>query len=108
MSEASMYRVIARYVARLPGAVKEGSRLYSTHSLRATTATLLLDAGVDIRKVQELLGHRHGQMYHRGPFIERATMLHLTICKEEARRVQDEGYDARYRSGKEHLSSSRG
>src|SRR3984885_7269548 len=59
MSEASMYRVIAGYVARLPGAVKEGMRLYSTHSLRATTATLLLDAGVDIRKVQELLGHRH-------------------------------------------------
>jgi site-specific recombinase XerD len=51
--------VIASYVARLPGAVKEGTRLYSTHSLRATTATLLLDAGVDIRKVQELLGHRH-------------------------------------------------
>jgi site-specific recombinase XerD len=59
MSEASMYRVIAGYVGRLPGAIKEGSRLYSTHSLRATTATLLLDAGVDIRKVQELLGHRH-------------------------------------------------
>jgi site-specific recombinase XerD len=38
---------------------KEGERLYSTHSLRATSATLLLDAGVDIRKVQELLGHRH-------------------------------------------------
>jgi integrase len=59
MSEASMYRVIADYVAKLPGAVKEGARLYSTHSLRATTATLLRDAGVDIRKVQELLGHRH-------------------------------------------------
>ena len=59
MSEASMYRVIAGYVAKLPGAVKEGARLYRTHSLRATTATLLLDAGVDIRKVQELLGHRH-------------------------------------------------
>jgi integrase/recombinase XerC len=59
MSEASMYRVIAGYVAKLPGAVKEGARLYSTHSLRATTATLLLDASVDIRKVQELLGHRH-------------------------------------------------
>ncbi|QDV62994.1 tyrosine-type recombinase/integrase [Crateriforma conspicua] len=33
--------------------------VYSTHSLRATTATLLLDAGADICKVQELLGHRH-------------------------------------------------
>ena len=40
-----MYRVIAGYVAKLPGAVKEGELLYSTHSLRATTATLLLDAG---------------------------------------------------------------
>jgi integrase/recombinase XerC len=59
MSEASMYRVVADYLGRLPGAVKEGARIFSTHSLRATTATLLLDAGVDIRKVQELLGHRH-------------------------------------------------
>jgi integrase/recombinase XerC len=33
--------------------------VYIPHSLRATTATLLLDAGVDIRKVQDLLGHRH-------------------------------------------------
>jgi len=59
MSEASMFRVVADYLARLPGAVKDGARIFSTHSLRATTATLLLDAGVDIRKVQELLGHRH-------------------------------------------------
>ena len=33
--------------------------IYTPHSLRATTATLLLDAGVDIIKVKELLGHRH-------------------------------------------------
>jgi integrase len=51
MSEASMYRVVADYLAKLPGAVKDGARIFSTHSLRATTATLLLDAGVDIRKV---------------------------------------------------------
>ncbi len=31
----------------------------SPHSFRVTTATLLLDAGVDIIKVKELLGHRH-------------------------------------------------
>ena len=33
--------------------------VFTPHSLRATTATLLLGAGVDIRKVQHLLGHRH-------------------------------------------------
>jgi site-specific recombinase XerD len=32
--------------------------IYTPHSLRATTATLLLDADLDIRKVQDLLGHR--------------------------------------------------
>jgi site-specific recombinase XerD len=33
--------------------------VYCPHSLRATTATILLDSGVDIIKVQELLGHQH-------------------------------------------------
>ena len=33
--------------------------LYSPHSIRATTATLLLDQGEDIRDVQKLLGHKH-------------------------------------------------
>jgi len=44
--------VIADYLARLPGAVKDSAHIFSTHSPRATTATLLPDAGVDIRKVQ--------------------------------------------------------
>jgi integrase/recombinase XerC len=68
MDPATMYRVIQKYLERLPGAMKEvqypdGTTkrkcIYTPHSLRATTATLLLDAGVDIRKVQDLLGHRH-------------------------------------------------
>jgi len=63
-----MWRVILGYLERLPGSMKEvhgpngavhRECIYTPHSLRATTATLLLDAGVDIRKVQELLGHRH-------------------------------------------------
>jgi len=68
MNPVSMYLLVQSYLVRLPGAVKEheqldgtkfGTCVYTPHSLRATTATLLLDASVDIRKVQDLLGHRH-------------------------------------------------
>jgi integrase len=63
-----MYGLVQRYMERLPGAMKDellsdGSTIprciYTPHSLRATTATLLLDANVDIIKVKDLLGHRH-------------------------------------------------
>jgi integrase/recombinase XerC len=64
----AMYHLILGYLARLPKSMREvetpdGGKsrrcIYTPHSLRATAATLLLDAGVDICKVQELLGHRH-------------------------------------------------
>lgn len=68
ISEAGMHKIVQGYLKQLPGAIveEEGANgsirercIFSTHSLRATTATLLLDASVDICKVQELLGHRH-------------------------------------------------
>ncbi|KAJ3058504.1 hypothetical protein HK102_010470, partial [Quaeritorhiza haematococci] len=68
----TMYNLVQGYLARLPGSKVEeevqdeagGVRkvkrcVYTPHSLRATPATLLLDAGVDIVKVKDLLGHRH-------------------------------------------------
>lgn len=75
-SPTAMYELILGYLEQLPGALRDktgpdgkpvlepdGSPVkecaYTPHSLRATTATLLLDHAVDIRKVQELLGHRH-------------------------------------------------
>lgn len=68
MESSALYKLIQSYMRRLPSAVQEQllpdgqtktSVIYTPHSLRATTATLLLDANVDIRKVQDLLGHRH-------------------------------------------------
>ena len=68
MDSATMYRLVEGYLQQLPSAVKETAtagtgagrvNAYIPHSLRATAATLLLDAGVDITKVKDLLGHRH-------------------------------------------------
>jgi len=60
----TMYYLLQRYLEQLPGAIREnedGSTacVFTPHSLRATTATLLLDAGQDITDVQKLLGHKH-------------------------------------------------
>ena len=68
MDPVTLWRTMEAYLRRLPGATHAVPRpdgavatvcVYTPHSLRATTATLLLDAGVDITKVQALLGHRH-------------------------------------------------
>jgi integrase/recombinase XerC len=68
MDEVTLYRVILGYLQRLPGAMKEMTGkdgkpemrcIYTPHSLRATTATLLLDGNNDMAEVQDLLGHRH-------------------------------------------------
>lgn len=44
---------------QLPAGEKVNQCIYSPHSLRATTATLLLDAKEAIESVQELLDHKH-------------------------------------------------
>jgi site-specific recombinase XerD len=66
MSPWTLWRTVENYLAQLPGALRDeqlpdGSAthrfVYTPHSIRATAATLLLDAGVDIIKVKDLLGH---------------------------------------------------
>ena len=72
ISLVTMYNVLQGYLSRLPGSMieeevvgEDGATqkvkrcICTPHSLRATTATLLLDSGVDIIKVKDLLGHRH-------------------------------------------------
>jgi site-specific recombinase XerD len=54
MNPRTMWSILKRYLAQLPN-----GQPYTPHSLRATAATLLLDSGVDIMEVKELLGHRH-------------------------------------------------
>jgi integrase/recombinase XerC len=68
MEPRTMWTILKEYLSQLPNAIRErelpdGTKviecIYTPHSLRATAATLLLDSGVDIMEVKELLGHRH-------------------------------------------------
>lgn len=73
----SLYRVVTRYLSMLPNALieedgPEGEAIvrcrYSPHTLRATTATILLEAGESIIDVQSLLGHADistTRLYHK-------------------------------------------
>ena len=84
----TVYRLLMGYLEALPGALvgvrdaqgtEELRCIYNPHSLRASCTTLLLDAGVDIREVQELLGHKHTtttQIYDKRRRTTRASASH--------------------------------
>jgi integrase len=68
MTQRSMYRLLMSYLEGLPRAMREkelpsGEKIreciYSPHSLRATTATLLLDSRSRLSPSRKLDDHKH-------------------------------------------------
>ncbi len=55
VSRETVHHLVKSYIT----AAGLDSRSYSSHKLRHTAATLMLQNGVDIRTLQELLGHEH-------------------------------------------------
>ena len=55
ISRSSVHALVKKHL----GAAGLDSTQYSTHKLRHTAATLMLQNGVDVKAVQEVLGHEH-------------------------------------------------
>ena len=55
ISKAAVHKLVKKHLA----AAGLDSTQYSSHKLRHTAATLMLQNGVDVRAVQEVLGHDH-------------------------------------------------
>ena len=55
ISRSSVHALVKKYLAK----AGLDSREYSSHKLRHTAATLMLQNGVDVKAVQEVLGHEH-------------------------------------------------
>ncbi len=55
ISKSTVHSLVKRHIS----AAGLDSNKYSAHKLRHTAATLMLHSGVDVRTLQELLGHEH-------------------------------------------------
>ncbi len=55
ISTAAVHKLVKKHLA----AAGLDSSQYSSHKLRHTAATLMLQNGVDVRTLQEVLGHDH-------------------------------------------------
>ncbi len=55
IASATVHRLVKRHL----GEAGLDSSAYSAHKLRHTAATLMLKNGVDLKVLQQLLGHEH-------------------------------------------------
>ena len=55
ISRSTVHALVKKHLAR----AGLDSTQYSAHKLRHTAATLMLGSGVDVKAVQEVLGHEH-------------------------------------------------
>ena len=55
ISTAAVHKLVKKHLA----AAGLDSTQYSSHKLRHTAATLMIQSGVDVRAIQEVLGHEH-------------------------------------------------
>jgi len=69
-----IYRIVKKYLLEAGLDIKK----YSTHKLRHTFATLLYQSGVDLRLLQELLGHSNLDTTMRYTHLENC-ILHDTV-----------------------------
>lgn len=95
ISKSTVHALVKKHL----GAAGLDETKYSAHKLRHTAATLMLHSGVDVRTLQELLGHEHlntTEIYthvENEGLREAAMLSPLAGHKKPGKQVENEDFD---------------